>query len=131
MEQILEIENAAPIKSPTAADVERAVASIDLKGPAFCILTHTDGSYVQTAGSKVGLLVEYRNVNGNSFTHYVIGTRSPDTAPTSVRYKHGSLQLRRNEIMLVSEAREIFVWFLAMGQIDPKWNLRDITENFG
>jgi len=130
MEDKLEVEDLDPINSPAAADVEKALASLDLKGPAYCILTKADGSYVQTAGTKVGLLVEYRHIEGGAFQHYVIGHRSHDSAPTSVRYRHGSLQLRRNEVLLVDEARAIFVWYLATGQIAEGWQLRDITDTF-
>jgi len=130
MEDKLEVEDLDPINSPSAVDVEKALAALDLKGPAYCILTKADGSYVQTAGTKVGLLVEYREMADGGFHHYVIGHPSHDSAPTSVRYRHGSLQLRRNEVLLVDEARQIFVWYLATGQIAEGWMLRDITETF-
>jgi hypothetical protein len=126
----LEVEDQDTINSPAAADVEKALAALDLKGPAYCILTKADGSYVQTAGTKVGLIVEYRKLDGAAFQHYVIGHHSHDSAPTSVRYRHGSLQLRRNEVLLVNEAREIFVWYLATGLIADGWQLRDITDTF-
>lgn len=126
----LEIDGQETIYSPSAADVERALASLDMNGPGFCILTRSDGSYVQTAGTKVGLLVEYRHVEGDTFRHYVFGNPKGDHTPTSIRYRSGTLQLLRSEVLLVSEAREIFITFLALGQIDPRWELRDITENF-
>ena len=130
MEDKFEIDGQDPISSPAAADVERVLASLDLKGPAYCILTKPNGSYLQTAGTKVGLLVEYREVNGDSFQHFVFGHRNGDASATSVRYKYGSLHLMRNEVLLVNEAREIFMWFLATGQIAEGWNMRDITDTF-
>jgi hypothetical protein len=131
VEDKLEIDGQQPIISPGAADVERALASLSLNGPGYCILTKANGSYVQTAGTKVGLLVEYREIDGENFRHYVLGSQNADRSPTSVRYKQGTLDLLKNEVLLVHEAREIFVWYLATGQIPDGWNWRDITETFG
>jgi hypothetical protein len=130
LEDKLEIEGQDIINSPSASDVEKALASLDMNGPGFCILTKSNGSYVQTAGTKVGLLVEYRQIQGDSFKHFVFGHPDGERTPTSVRYRSGSLQLLRNEVLLVNEAREIFIMFLAFGQIPERWNLRDITDNF-
>jgi hypothetical protein len=89
-----------------------------------------NGDYVQTAGARLRLIVEYRRVCGNLFQHFVIGWNSQDQRERSINYSGGAIRLQTNEILNISKAKEIFEHFYSFGTIPDGFLLRNVTKSF-
>lgn len=68
-------------------------------GNSFCILTANDESYVQCAGAKSKLTIEYRKYMGRKFSHYVLGTPKEEKKEVSIRYSGGYIKVKQNEVL--------------------------------
>ncbi len=124
----LEQEKYDPISNPTWNDVETALNSIDPKENSFFILANKNGSYVQTAGARLRVIVEYRKKSLFGFKHVVLGKPSKKTERTSINYSGGIIALDRNEILTIKDAIEIFEEFYNSNEIPVSYVTRDITE---
>lgn len=127
----LERENFAAIHVPAWTDVETALNEIDPAHSGFVILIRHDGSYVQVAGSKLELTVEWRQVTGPyRFKHCVIGRPTGPNELTSINTSSGIIQLHRNEILTLKDAIELFKYYYGTGLVSDAWSLRDCTAMF-
>ena len=126
----LDIEGYDPVEDPTAEYVARALEHITPRGPSVFILTRADGSFVQTAGSRIRLSVEARYVRPEGFRHLIVGVEDEDTELTTVVYSCGSLDVQKCEVLRLRDAQIIFDGFLRTGQIPAPYIVRDVTNMF-
>ena len=127
---VLEVEGHVRIEDPSLSDVERVVSLIHPGQPSFFILNAPDGSYVQTAGARLRLIVEYRQVSGGVFRHYVLGRREEERREASINYSGGAITLRKNEVLVLRDALSVFGAFLRSGRVPEGYEWRDVTERF-
>ena len=111
--------------------VEGALTQIHPRKRSFFTLSAEDGSYVQTAGARLRLIVEYRQIVDEGFEHYILGKPSEGQEKRSaINYSGGGIQLLRNEILTVKDATAIFRAFFYFQNIPEHYQLRDITNTF-
>jgi hypothetical protein len=94
-------ENLPEVRNPSSKDVERYLNRLN----SFCILDAAEtGDYVQTAGTKFNLLIEYRKHSGDSFKHVVLRT-APKLARAEVQVHStsGPISVRKNEVLKLSK----------------------------
>src|SRR4051812_34895394 len=100
----LETESANPIQNPSFEVVERVVSAISPRSPSFFILSDNSGSYVQVAGARLRLTVEYRQVTPFGFRHFVLGRPPLAETEMSINYTGGAIRLRTSEILSLPRA---------------------------
>jgi|SRR5436190_7285818 len=124
----LQIEEQPPVRNPSRDAVMEALAQLHPKGPSFVVLTRDDGSYVQTAGARLRLTVEYRQMLAPGFRHYTLGKSPTDTRPTSINCRCGPIHCHMSESMTLSDAQAIFTEFHSSGRVPDGFVLRDRTS---
>lgn len=127
---VFEGEQFDPLQNPSPEVIEAALNQLHPRGPSFFTLTSGTGSYVQVAGAKGRLIVEFRDVGGSSFQHFVLGREPVNSERVSINYSGGAIQLLRSEVLALSDALQIFSEFLSAGSIPPSYALRDNTRMF-
>jgi hypothetical protein len=128
---VLERENHPPVSDPTWEDIKSAVLSINPRRSGFIILAQPDGGYLQTAGARLRMIVEWRRTcDGGAFEHFVVGANRSRTDMTSINTSVGTLSLQRNEIFSAPKAVEIFQAFYSSGSVPSEYVLRDVTQCF-
>ncbi|CAG7652758.1 hypothetical protein PAESOLCIP111_06620 [Paenibacillus solanacearum] len=96
----------------------------------FCTLAYSDYLYLQCAGSKSKMTIEYREPYKDGFKHFVIGIRSFIKISTKVSYSGGEIKVRTNEVFNFKQAEELFKTFYNERRILDKYVLRETTEMF-
>ena len=130
-ELTLEVDGASPILSPSWTEVESVLAALGPAGPGFVTLSHPEAGYVQAAGARLRLIVEFREVReSNSFTHYVLGKSPLDSQLTSINTNAGIIQLARSEVLGANLAKDIFRCFFDKQTVPPQYTRRDVTAMF-
>ncbi len=124
----LQLEDRPPVLTPSSDEVIAALAQLHPRGPSFVILSRDDGSYVQTAGAKLRLTVEYRQMNPSNFRHFTLGKIPADPRPTCINCKCGPIHCHLNESMTLNDAEIIFKEFLENGRVPGSYVLRDRTS---
>ena len=127
----LEIEGYNTVDDPTSEYIERALEHITPRRPSVFILTRPDGSFVQTAGSKIRLTVEARYMRPEGFRHLIVGVEEEDKEMTHVAYSCGTLIVQKSELLKLRDAQIIFKAFLRTGQIPMPYVVRDVTSAYG
>lgn len=122
----LQLEDRAAIQNPTREEIVEALAQLHPKGPSFVILTREDGSYVQTAGAKLRLTVECREMMPQGFRHYTLGKNPPDTRPTYINCRCGPIHCQMSESMTLTDAQAIFTEFQSTGQLPDEFVRREM-----
>lgn len=112
------------------SDVEAALLQIHPRHRSFYILSRDDESYIQVAGAKLRLIIEFRQVENDSFRHFVLGRHSGETKMVSINYSGGIIQLQKNEILQIEDAIKIMSSFMKSGIIPPEYHPREITDDF-
>ena len=118
------------VPDPSPSEIEAALEQIDPRTRSFYSLLRGDGSYVQVAGARLRLIIEYRDVSGDDFRHFVIGRESENSKMASLHYSGGSIALQSHEVMQIGDAIEVFLSFLDGGTVPDSYRLRDITAEF-
>ena len=112
-------------------EVENALAQVHPRERSFFSLSAEDGSYVQTAGARLRLIVEHRRIVDEGFEHYVIGKSSEGQEKHSVvNYSGGGIQLFRNEVLTIKDATAIFRTFFHLQSLPEQYQRREITNTF-
>lgn len=123
--------NHSDVANPSCEYIAERVRSITPKGPGYFWLTSAGGSYVQTAGARLKLTVEYRLQNGGNFQHFVLGDAGgSDLSMRQINSASGQINLLANEVLDMDDAIEIFCCFLETGSIPERFSLRDDTNRF-
>jgi hypothetical protein len=99
-------------------------------GNSFCILTANDESYVQCAGAKSKLTIEYRKYIGRKFNHYVLGMLKEAVKEVSIRYSGGYIKVNQNEVLTDKDAIAVFEAFLNIECLPENYELRETTPMF-
>ena len=126
----LQMEDRPPVPRPSRDAVIDALAQLDPRGPSFVVLSRDDGSYVQTAGAKLRLTVEYRQMLPTGFRHYTLGKSPADERPTYINCRCGPINCHMSESMTLSDAQIILTEFLASGRVPDGFVLRDRTSEY-
>ncbi|WDQ15125.1 hypothetical protein [Rhodopirellula sp. P2] len=123
--------NQADIGNPTRDYVGDRLSRITPSGPGYFSLTSDDGSYVQTAGARMKLVIEYRKSNGDSFRHYVLGRDDiSNPSATQINSAVGQINLMADEILDIDDVIDVFGHFLECGAVPRQYKLRDDTKRF-
>lgn len=116
------------VSEPPFAVIADSLRRISPRGPGFFSLTRDDGSYVQVAGATLRLTVEYREVRGGSFRHFVLGAEAnADRTAKQINSRSGQINLLANEVLTVNDAVVVFRCFYETGRIPDSYTLRDRT----
>ncbi|MHB0972463.1 MAG: hypothetical protein ACYC7A_22255 [Thermoanaerobaculia bacterium] len=102
--------------------------TISPRGPSHFTLSDASGSYVQAAGARLRLTIEYRKTDHVGFRHYVLGVADRPTTLNSVNSTAGIITVQTNEILAISSAKEVFRTFMQTGSIPERFLLRETTR---
>ena len=126
----IQLEDHPPVVAPSVKEVIAVLARLHPKGPSFVILSRDDGSYVQTAGARLRLTVEYREASSTGFKHFTLGRQPFDPKSTYINCKCGPITCHQSESMTLADAEAIFTEFLESGRIPNAYITRDKTREF-
>jgi hypothetical protein len=126
----LEVDGRLPQARPAFEDIEKALNAISLRGPSYFTLTDETGSYVQAAGARLRLTIEYRKKHRFGFQHFVLGVPDRPTTLNSINSTAGIITVQTNEILSLTAAIEVFRVFFENGSIPSRFVLRETTETF-
>jgi hypothetical protein len=124
--------NHADVCNPTHDYIRDRLRRISPSGPGYFSLTSDrNGSYVQAAGARLKLTIEYRIPEGGSFRHYILGRNDVvDRPERQINSAVGQINLLANEVLDIDDAIAVFGYFLDYGSVPDRFLLRDDTERF-
>lgn len=117
-------------QNPSLEFIYQCFEKWNLRYRSFFILTCEDGSYVQTAGTKKRLIIEYRKMIGDDFKQYTLGLNTEDKSETYINYSSGKIFLKQNEVLRLENVLEVFDSFYHTQKIPEKYLLRELDENY-
>ncbi|MCC9603375.1 hypothetical protein LOC67_22730 [Stieleria sp. JC731] len=121
----------ADLRNPTRDYIGDRLSHITPAGPGYFSLTSDDGSYVQTAGARLKLVIEYRKLDGDSFRHYILGRAdSTERSARQINSAVGQINLWAHEVLDIDDAIDVFGHFLDNGAVPNRYELRDDTSRF-
>lgn len=130
----LQQENEASVQAASWLEVEAALDALDPKLRSFVILSSPSGDYVQTAGARDRLTIEYRRNAGQgpaaSFRHYVLGRTDGGDGLAEIQCSCGPLTVQENEVLNLDDAKRVFRHFYDIGSVPDDFALRDMTATF-
>jgi hypothetical protein len=129
-EFILEQQGREPITDPPLDMITAELDQVSLRARSYFIFSHRGGSYVQAAGARAKMMVEYRAVHDGGWAHYVLGHRGGEERETSINYSFGPLTLRAKQVFTLREVTAIFAHFLESGEVPDSYDLEDISTRF-
>jgi hypothetical protein len=112
------------IKNPTLELITKHLNEINPRFKSFFILTNDLGDFVQCAGAKLRLTIEFRHFNDLN----VIGSDKPKKEEISINYSGGAITIQRNEVLTINDAIKIFETFYNTGNIPDDYLLRKVSE---
>jgi hypothetical protein len=119
---------------PTWEYIKTCLHKIDPIHKSYFIMTDELSSYVQCAGDKTRLAIEYRKHTGETFKHYVVGNKkakeSLSISWARIDCKVGPIHIHANEVLTLDDAIIIFQAFYQKKDISLIYNLRNITRSF-
>ncbi|KMQ52237.1 hypothetical protein CHISP_0918 [Chitinispirillum alkaliphilum] len=124
-------DNISPIENPETEEMLTLLNTLHPKRRCFFSLTELlTGSYVQVAGAPLRLTVEARQYRQNGFRHYVMGDypRKEDSAYINCRV--GPIYILQSQMLILEDARRIFVQFLSNAELIEGFDLQDVTLRF-
>ena len=126
---LLEQENLSPIQDPSWADIETAVSAIHPRTRSYFILTGSSG-YVQAAGARLRLTIEYRDERRDPFSHYRLGSFPISDDEISLNYSGGGISVRKSEVLTLDECLKVFRHFFETESIPSDFAMRELTATF-
>lgn len=112
------------IKNPTLELITKHLKEINPRFKSFFILTNESGHFVQCAGAKLRLTIEFKDLNNLN----VIGSDKPNKEEISINYSGGAITIHRNEVLTVNDAIKVFETFYITGNIPDDYILRKVSE---
>lgn len=114
--------------------LENALDGIDGDTSCFVVLTEESGSYLQCAGRPDNLTVEFREVQGDAFKHYVLG-EGENKSPMKVTWcpiecRIGSIMVHDDEVFTGDKAKSVMKAYLNSGQLSTDLRKRNVTKMF-
>lgn len=126
-----EQQGSPTINSPEWSEIESSLQMVDPRTRGYFILFDDSGSYIQAAGARLRMVVEYRIAEkGRPFRHFVVGTPEQDVSKTSINTSAGIVQLHRNEIHSLSTVTKLFKRFYENDDVCGDYVLRDDTKRY-
>lgn len=123
----LDAEGHESLLNPSWDQIEAILTTINPRAHSFFTLSDPGGSYVQAAGARLRLTIEYRDARSTPFQHYVLGDARPPGSLTSLNYSGGALAVFQNEILSIGSAQAAFREFYQARSIPSCFALRDDT----
>ena len=123
-------EGAQPVADPAIEEIVAAVSRISPRGPSYFILSDDTGSYVQVAGARLRLTVEYRSNSRFGFRHFVLGREGRPETMSSVNYSGGAISLQLREILSLPAALEVLRTLFLTGDVPAAFHRRETTGIF-
>src|ERR1044071_4701924 len=121
---VLSAERMSPVEGPPWSVIEQMISNLGPSSHGFTTLSHKSRGYVQAAGAKLRMIVEYREIfDDGSFHHYVIGKAEMNDKETSISTSAGIIRLRSNEILNANLAVEVFRAFYDGQTVPPEFVL--------
>ena len=128
---LLEGQSNQPIENPSRADIVEALQAIHPISNSYFSLSDAGDSYVQAAGARSRLTVEYRCVASGDFSHFVLGHAEGDfEKDVYINCRCGPVRVKKNEVLTIAEAIEIFVRFFEFHDTPSQFVLREVTAMF-
>ncbi len=108
------------------------LAKLHKRNNSFFILEDCRGNYVQCAGSKKALILEYRQVmDETSFRHFVLGKGSKALEIKEIAYSGETAPVVANERLSIADAEVCFLHFFSWQTVDEAtFQLREITDAY-
>ncbi len=96
----------------------------------FMVL-NAEQSYVQCAGSKTALTIEYRQVfEENNFQHFVIGKGTPNLeVKTNVKFCGGDVEVCQSEVLNIKDVETCFAHFFQHQTLPEQYHQRDVSKD--
>lgn len=129
----LTLEGQQPFEAPSPALIAAAVDWLEpTGGPGFLILENSGGSYAQVGGGKEECTLEWRETQGERFSHWVAGKQDVDDR-TQIQIEGNGpyFTVMANEKLTNAEVLTLLLAF-AEGRPRPEaFTWRDMTADFG
>ena len=117
-------EGKKPIDRVTEAQVRRQLSYKRSGDCTFAILSKDESNFIQMYGGGSGCCLELRDDARQSFLRgYLDPSRMPFSGPTRL----GSMTLRPDEFLHISQVTEAFVAYLNSSEFPPEIKFRDIS----
>jgi len=128
----LEVEGLPAIAQPDEDLIRKTIMDLRGAGPSFASLTDRQGNYVQVAGGRPWVMVEWRQVSPliHRRAHTTSGRR-PYKDGAKINFGAGSIALQADEWLLQKQAFEIFLAFLRMEDFPDFVRWRTINDQLG
>lgn len=136
----LSMADGTVIENPTVEEIDRRLLTLSDESNGHAILERSDGSYVQTATTRGGLIAEYRElcrrgigstllrmigINRRPHVHWTFG--SPSSAPGQAA-THREANHMHDSPLTVDDVSRLFRSFVNTGTIPSEFPRRDITD---
>ena len=126
-----EVDNSVLYKSnPDKEFIITYLKQMNNKTSSFCTLSLNDHHYVQCAGEKDKMIIEYRKPHELQFYHFVLGKGSNKIENSSIKYSGGNIELKKNEILNYNDACMIFECFFEGKDFSSEYVFREISSMF-
>ncbi|NIK21608.1 hypothetical protein [Paenibacillus lupini] len=111
--------------------IEMFLEQMNNETSSFCTLSLDDFCYIQCAGSKEEMTIEWRYKTESGFRHFVIGRNQLIKIKRKVKYSAGGIIVRSNEVHNYKDALILFQVFFQQNDIHSlKYSFRETTEMF-
>lgn len=110
------------IENPTLETVLENLNEINPRVKSFFILTNDSGDFVQCAGAKLRLTLEYKRLQKLN----VLGLDKENKEGISINYSGGAISLQRNEVLTINDAIKVFENFYKTGNVPNSYILRQV-----
>ncbi|WP_420322196.1 hypothetical protein [Flagellimonas sp.] len=122
----------AELKSINWDGIKSELNKLDGIENGYLTLENDNGDYIQCAGNKSMLTVEYRLNSKPNFKHYVIG-KGKDKSPMKVSWSVlqtnvGEIMVHKEEVLDLKDAELIFKEFYETQAIPSELNKRNVTK---
>ena len=112
------------IENPTLVIILENLNEFNPHIKSFFILTNDSGDFVQCAGARLRLTIEYKRLQSELS---VLGLNKENKYRISVNYSGGALSIQRNEVLTIKDAIKVFESFYKSGEIPESYILRQVV----
>jgi len=117
--------------NPDASDIDHYLSKLHPVKHSFVILEDNKGGFVQCAGAKLILVLDFHTVARGKHRQFVLRKDAVlEDAKSMVNCKCGPVQVHRNERLDLKDAREVFLAFLTTRNVPKSFFRREITQEF-
>lgn len=128
------VPDSRKVTNPSKEQVADSLRQIDGETCCFFILTSESGSYIQCAGGQFGVTLEFREISGDKFKHFVLGkgkAMNPlKTIWSTVDCRIGPIRVHQEEVLTLDDAIDAFTYFIKTAEVLPGLIKRNVTNQF-